>query len=135
MVRAPRRFVHPAAADALRQHRVGHLERDHDAHALARRREHRVEAPRLLDGAREAVEQEAARAVRLHDAVLDHADHEVVRHEPARLHHLLGCLPDLGARGDGRAQHVARAQLRHAERADDERRLRALARAPGGPNR
>ena len=51
---------------------------------------------RLLDGAREAVEDEAAFAVVVLDPLLDDADHQLVAHQPSRRHHVLGLLAHLG---------------------------------------
>ena len=51
---------------------------------------------RLLDGAREAVEDEAALAVVVLDPLLDDADHQLVAHQPPRRHHVLGLLAHLG---------------------------------------
>ena len=127
VVRAARRLVHPPAADPRGQHRVGDLERNHIRHSLAALGEHRVEHRRLLDGAREPVEDEALRAVGVDDPACDHTDHERVGDKPARLHHRLGLDPDRRAGRDRRAQHVARRELWDAERLDDLRRLRALA--------
>ena len=51
---------------------------------------------RLLDGAREAVEDEAALAVVVLDPLLDDTDHQLVAHQPPRRHHVLGLLAHLG---------------------------------------
>src|SRR3546814_4352857 len=55
--------------------------------------------------AREAVEDEAVGAVGLIDAVGNHGDHEVVRHEVAGIHDRLRLAAELAARGSGSAQH------------------------------
>ena len=95
MVRAARRLVHPPAADALGEHLVGHLERQHERHLVARRLEHGVKHLRLLNRAREAVKDEAARAVLVRDPILDDRDDQLVAHKPARRHHVLGLLAHL----------------------------------------
>ena len=120
----------PPPADALRQHRVRDVQRDDVPHRLAPAREHLVKHLRLLDRAREPVEDEPARAVLLLDAVFDDGDDEVVGDQAAGLHHGLGLNADLGARGDGGAKHVAGGELRDAHLGDDLRRLRAFPR-PG----
>src|SRR5205085_11457477 len=66
--------------------------------------------------------------VRLLDPVGDDADHDVVRHETAARHHVLGLEPDRRAGRDRGPQHVAGGQLRNAEPLDDAGRLRALSR-------
>eukprot|EP00964_Phaeocystis_antarctica_P024748 scaffold13874_cov63-Phaeocystis_antarctica.AAC.2 len=127
MVRAARVLVHPPAADALGEHLVGHLERQHERHLVARLLEHGVEHLRLLDRAREAVEDEAARAVLVRDPILDDRDDQLVAHKPTRRHHVLGLLAHLAAGSHRGAQHVAGRELRDAEGLDDLGRLRALA--------
>jgi len=62
------------------------------------------------------------------DAVGDDADDDLVRDQPARVHHGLGLLADRRAGGDGCAQHVAGGKLRNAVLRDDARRLSAFTR-------
>ena len=81
------------------------------------------------DGAREAVEEEAGGAVGLLDALGDQADDDVVAHQQAFVHHLLGSQTEWRAGLDGGPQHVAGGDLRNREAVLDELRLRALARA------
>jgi hypothetical protein len=59
--------------------------------------------------------------------VLDHADHDLVRHQLALVHDLLGLATKLGLSGDLRAQHVAGGQVAGAVLFLDLRGLGALA--------
>ncbi len=59
---------------------------------------------RLTDGAGKAIEDEAVGALGGLDCLLDDAHHDVIGHEAARVHHLLGLLAHVGARRDSRAQ-------------------------------
>lgn len=63
------------------------------------------------------------------ELVLYHADHDLVAHEPALVHDLLGLLAEVCALGHLLSQHVARGQVAHAvvETLEDLGRLRALA--------
>ena len=81
----------------------------------------------LAEGAREAVEHVARLAVVLLQAVLDQADDDVVGHEAAGIHDLLGLEAQRGARLHRGAQHVAGRDLRNAELLLDEVGLRTLA--------
>ena len=88
--------MNQAAADALDEHLVWHLELEDGVDlADALRDEHLVERHGLRGGAREAVEDEAVGALGRLDVVLDDAHHDVVRHEAARLHDRLGLLAHL----------------------------------------
>ena len=58
---------------------------------------------------------------------LDHADDDLVRHEAALVHDLLGLLAEVGAALDLVAQHVARREVAHVVRLLDLGRLGALA--------
>src|SRR6266571_1444811 len=75
----------------------------------------RLHALRLRNGARKAVEQIAARAVHLLQALLDQADDDVVGHELPGVHHLLRGDAERGAGLHRGAQHVAGGDLRDAE--------------------
>ena len=94
-------------------------------------RQHRVERLRLLERARKAVEQEAARGIGLGQPLADDADDHVVGHELAGVHVLLRREAELGARLQRGAQHVAGRDVRHAEGGRDALGLRAFA----GPRR
>ena len=69
--------------------------------------EHRVELVGLGDVAREAVEQEAGRRVRLAEPVTHHRDGDLVGHQVAGVHVGLGQLAELGAAGDVGPEDVA----------------------------
>jgi hypothetical protein len=87
-----------AAADrALLEQRVGHLEQHHGVELDPGVAQRGIERLGLRRGAREAVEHEPAGAVRLGDPLQDHADHDLVRHQLARLHELVGLDPQGGA--------------------------------------
>ena len=83
----------------------------------------------LRNGAREAVEEEAARAIGGLDALLHEADDDLVGDELAAIHDLLGREPERRAGLDRGAQHVAGGDLRDAVALRDERGLGALARS------
>lgn len=99
------------------EERVGDAELDGVLDPLGRegRGEHRVELGRLGHGARETVEDEPVLALGVHlELVLDHAHHDLVAHEPARVHDLLGLLAELGLLGHLGAEHVARGEVADA---------------------
>ena len=72
-----------AAGDALDQLLLGSVEHDHPVHRLAVAGQHPTEDLCLGDGAREAVEQEAARGVRLLQALAEQLEDELVRDQLA----------------------------------------------------
>ncbi len=81
----------------------------------------------LGNGAREPVEEKTVGAIRLTDAVLHQSDDDLVRHETARVHDLLGFEPE-GCTGLHRGpQHVTGGDLRDAVLLRDESGLGALA--------
>ena len=92
------------------------------------RRAHlRLEAGGLLEFAREAVDEEAARRVRrAQHGVLEELEHHVERDEPAALHHLLQLRRARAPALQLFAQQVAGAQVREAVALDDALALRAL---------
>ena len=59
--------------------------------------------------------------------VLDHVDHDLIRHQRALVHDLLGRLAELGLARDLRAEHVARREVADAVLVGDVGRLGALA--------
>ena len=124
-------LVHPPAADALGEHRVGNRELDHPGHRLARLGELLVEHLGLRESPGEAVEDEAVHAVLLLDAIGDDADDDLVRDQSAGIHRGLGLLPNLSARGDRSAEHVAGGKLRDAQLVDDLRGVRSFTRPRG----
>ena len=90
-----------------------------------------VEGHGLLHRAGEAVKDVALLAIRVRQAVLDDADDDFVGHQLALIHVFLGLQTHLRARGDGRAQHVARGDVGGAELLDELGGLRTLAGARG----
>src|SRR3954449_5998774 len=92
-----------------------------------------VERLRLRDVAGEAVEQEALAGVVLLEPGDDHPDRDLVGHEIAGVHELLGLLAELRALADVRAEDVTGRDLRDPEVGGDELGLRPLSRS-GGPD-
>ena len=76
--------------------------------------EHRLERLGLADGAREAVEQDAALGVGLVEALLDELVDDVVRDEVAGLEDRGDLLAEFAAGLDGVAQDVAGRDVRDA---------------------
>jgi hypothetical protein len=115
--------VDPAAAHAFDDFGIGNIDFKHvvDAHTGFL---HRF---CLRNGAREAIEQVAGRAVGLSQSVPNQADDDVIGDQTARVHHLLRRESEGRAGFDRCAQHIARGNLRDAEPAGDERSLRAFA--------
>ena len=77
--------------------------------------------------AREAVEQEAVLRLGRLDGLEDDAGDDLVGHELAGVHELLGLLAELALGGHGGAQHVARRDVRQVEVVGQPLGLRALA--------
>jgi hypothetical protein len=149
VVRAAGGGVHEAASDAGNKKLVGDLELDGVLQRLRLALEHAVELDGLGNGARETVEDEARRHVStaascllfrnpsndvpvlallvVVQLVLDHANHDLVRHQLALVHNLLGLATELGLSGDLRAQHVAGGQVASAVLLLDLRGLGTLA--------
>lgn len=82
--------------------------------------------PRLRHCTGESVEDEAVPALRLLDGLLDDAHHDVVGHQRAGLHRVLGAHAVGRLGGDGGAEHVARGEVAQAVVVLDLRRLRPL---------
>ena len=78
---------------------------------------------------REAVEDRAVLRVRLLQAIEEHADDRLVRHELAAAHEAVGLAPEGGAFRDRGPEQVTGSQHRHAEMARQDRRLGSLARS------
>ena len=109
-----------AAADALDQDLVGHLElQDGINLADALGDEHLVERDRLRGRAREPVEDEPILALGRLDVVLDDTNHQVVGHQAARLHDRLGLLAQLRTRKEraGKILHTLGTPTRPTDRA------------------
>src|SRR3954468_19076618 len=92
-----------------------------------------VERLRLRDVPWEAVEQETLAGVVLLEPGDDHPDRDLVGHEVAGVHDLLGLLAELRALADVRAEDVTGRDLRDPEVGGDELGLRPLSRS-GGPD-
>src|SRR6266571_3121778 len=125
VIDATRGGMHAPAAHPRDDQVVGHIDLEH----VVDRHRCRLHALRLRNGARKAVEQIAARAVQVLQALLDEADDDVVGHELPGVHHFLSGDAERGAGLHRGAQHVSGGDLRNAELLPDERGLRALARA------
>ena len=123
VVRAPAALVNPPPANARVQNFVRHFERHHFAHAFPFSLKHLVQHVGLLHGAREPVQNEAALAVWLVDAVFDDAHHHVVAHQLASLHQAGGLEAHRRLRGHGRPQHVTGGELGQVEQLLDARSL------------
>ena len=120
--------------DPLDQDGVVHAQFDHGVDAGAARLQHGVQRLRLGHGAGEAVQDEAIGAVGLLDALADHGDEHLVRHQSSLSHDLLGAEADLAARRHLGAQHVPGGDLSDAVASLQPLRLGAFP-APGGPSR
>ena len=118
-----------AADDALDQRLLVDLDGDHAVEHEAALGQHLVQCRRLRHRAREAVQDEAAGAVRPVDPLGDERHHQVVRHQLAGLHDRPGPRAERGALLHRRPQHVAGGKLDDAEALDQPLRLCALARA------
>ena len=68
------------------------------------------------------------RGVGTREAVLEHAQQDLVADQVAARHHFLGLQAELAAGGDFGAQQVAGGDVRHLQVLLEPRRLRALAR-------
>ncbi len=91
--------------------------------------EHLIERAGLLERAREAVEHESLRRVRLCQALADDADHDLVGDQLARIHERFAAAPSSVPAFDGGTQDVAGRDVRQPESGRDALGLRTLARA------
>ena len=94
-------------SDPLEQLLEAQVEHRHRGDAAAQLGQRGVERLGLGERARKAVQDEPALGVGLRQPLADHADDDVVGHEVAAGHDLLGHQPQLGAVPNGLAQHVA----------------------------
>ena len=78
---------------------------------LAEAFEQGVQRLRLGDVSREAIQDETARRVVLGQAFFQQAQHDVVGHQFAPVHHRLGLFAQLGTGGDGTTQNVSGGNL------------------------
>ncbi|GAA4671176.1 hypothetical protein GCM10023347_26270 [Streptomyces chumphonensis] len=120
--------AHAAAGDAPDHLVLGDLQVQHGVQRQADVGEDAVERLGLREVAREAVEQEAVRGVRLLHAVLGHADGDLVRHQLALAHEVLRAAAQLRALADVGTEEVTGGDVRNAEILGEQRGLRALAR-------
>ena len=95
---------------------------------LAELVEHHVQRFGLCRAAREAVENEPVRAIRLLDAVGDDADNDLVRYQIAAIHDFLGLKAHIGTCGNSSPQHLAGRQLDDVVAFNKTLALRPLAR-------
>ena len=116
---------------ALDELALGHVEQQHMTHAPSSRGQHGVETRRLLDRAREPIEQEALDSVGLRETVADDADDDLVRDQRPGVHGLLGRQAHLRALSNGGTEHVSRGDVRQLKARADARRLCPLAGAGG----
>ena len=119
-------LAHAPTGDAI-EHDVGrHLEIDREIER--RTRQHPIELARLVQRARETVEHEpAAERTARRGALFDHADHDLVGNELARVHVALGLETERRALGGLRAEHVAGRHMRDAIVLGQAHALRSLA--------
>jgi hypothetical protein len=114
---------------ARKDRRVRHVQFDRHVDRLLQALEQVFQRVALGEIARVAVEDEPGLRIGLAEALLEHAQHDVVRNELACVHHRLGLYPERRAGFDRRAQQIARGNVRHAERGFQALGLRALARS------
>jgi hypothetical protein len=120
--------AHPAAGDPPDHLLLGDLQVEHAVQSQFPPGQVGVQRLGLAHVAREAVQQEALGGVVLGEPVLRHADGDLVRHQPARVHVRLRLLAEFGALADVGAEEVARGDVRDREVLGEERGLRPLAR-------
>ncbi len=129
VVVVPRLDAHTPAAEPPHQLLVGHLDQQHRGDPPAHLRELLVERFGLRHRAREAVEDEPVPRVLLPEALGRHRHDQVVGHELAGVHVLLGLLAELGPLLHVRPQHVAGGDVGQLEVRTQAVGLRSLARA------
>ena len=117
----------PAAGQALHELLVRHVDEDDAVDALPLRRERLVERGCLRHGARESVEDGAARRLGLGQLGHHQADRRPVRDELAALHVLARLVAEGGPGLHRGPKEVARGEVRDAELTRDGARLCALA--------
>ena len=120
-------------ADAAAREPAHHLvprhgDLDHRAERLAAPREELLQRLRLGYRTGESVEDEAPGAVGHLQALVDQADHEVIRHQEPLLDDALGFAAERGPRLDGFTQHVTRRDVRYLEPLFQQLRLGSLTR-------
>ena len=122
-----RRFC-AATGDAERELVVGHTQQHHQVDGPEPHPLHQwVEGLRLPTRAGVAIENGAATAIGLAEAVLDDVQHDVVGHQLAGRHDVIDASAQRRARGDGFAQHVSGGDVRQPVLGGDACRLRPFA--------
>ena len=100
-------FGRGASGDALDDQVVRHFQLDRDIERLVEAIEQGLEGRALGQVARIAVEDEAALGVWLRNAILEHAEHDLVGDQVSGIHDRLGLEAERRARLDCRTQQVA----------------------------
>ncbi len=124
-----RRPADPAAAEASHQLLFGNLDIRGRVDAAALVGERLIQDFRLDRVPREAVQEDAARRVRLGQPLEEHVDRDLVRHQLAAIHVPLGNHAEGRLVADCRPEQVARGDVGEAKPLGQDRRLSALARA------
>ncbi len=117
----------PASGYAARELAVVHVHLHHGIQRLSQLAEQGVEGLRLRNVARKAVEDEPGLRVRLAQPLTDHAEHNVVIDEPARIHGRFRFNAKLSAFANRCTQQISRGDLGDTVTVDKTLRLRALA--------
>ena len=117
----------PPAGEPADHLLVGGVQQQRGGETAVALRQSPVEHVRLPARAREAVEDEAVGGLRGVDPLHDHVADQVVRHQVAAVHVLLGLAPQLGAVLHGGAQDVAGRVVGQVEVVDQALCLGALA--------
>ncbi len=121
--------AHPAARQTFDQDVGRHVDVDGHADGAATFGEPRFERVGLRHVAWEAVEQHASHRVGCVEAVDDHVDHQLIRHQIATIHEFLRSASEVRALLPMLAQQVAAGDHRHAQSRAQEARLCAFPRA------
>src|SRR3954453_12362979 len=124
--------AHAPARETADDVLLGHVDQQRRGQPAVDLAQRVVERLGLLVRPREAVEQEAVGGVGLAQAVEDHGDDDLVRHELAAVHVRLRLLAEVRLVLDGLAEHVARRDVREREVLLQTIGLRALP-GPGRP--
>ena len=126
VVHALAALAHAPAGEPVEHDVAGHVEVDREVERATV--ENAVELLRLMQRARESVEDEAvAERAAGREALLDHADHDLVGNELAAVHVALGLEPERGALLRLRAEELSRGEMGDAEVLAEARRLSPFA--------
>ena len=127
MVRGAALAAHPAAAHAVLDLLIADLNGDHPVEGNPRL----GEGLGLADGAGHPVQNEAALAVRLPDALFHHADDHIIGDQLARVHIALGLQTHRSSLLNGGTEHVAGGDSGDSQLCAEDLRLGAFSRAGG----